>query len=181
MSKVKFVCARPGCEVGSERYPSQIRNPDRLYCSTVCKKLDESRWQQGELNSNFRTGKHLDTVCSCGNVKDYRSKTCLSCKDTSYNLDNLQSSSDPLKIFTLGTVRRNFVVIRKMMQLGLVPTSCQICNGPNEWQGKPLTLQLDHINGNPADNRLENLRFLCPNCHSQTETWGYRGREKRPD
>lgn len=39
------------------------------------------------------------------------------------------------------------------------------------WLGKPITLQLDHINGVRTDNRIENLRILCPNCHSQTDTW----------
>ena len=41
-----------------------------------------------------------------------------------------------------------------------------------EWYGKPIALHLDHINGVNDDNRFENLRFLCPNCHQQTETWG---------
>jgi Zn finger protein HypA/HybF involved in hydrogenase expression len=50
------------------------------------------------------------------------------------------------------------------------------CHGENcdiidNWKGNPLSLQLDHINGINDDNRLENLRFLCPNCHSQTETF----------
>lgn len=43
---------------------------------------------------------------------------------------------------------------------------------------KPLTLELDHINGNHKDNRLNNLRFLCPNCHTQTATYGSKSRAK---
>ena len=54
---------------------------------------------------------------------------------------------------------------------------CAICGNEGTWNGSPLTLQLDHINGINNDHRIENLRFLCPNCHSQTETFS--GRNKR--
>jgi hypothetical protein len=54
--------------------------------------------------------------------------------------------------------------------LKLVPYECREC-GISEWNGKPLTLQLDHIDGDRTNNTLDNLRLLCPNCHSQTETW----------
>lgn len=43
--------------------------------------------------------------------------------------------------------------------------------GISEWNGRQLNCQLDHINGNPKDHRLENLRILCPNCHAQTDTY----------
>jgi len=56
---------------------------------------------------------------------------------------------------------------------------CALCGNSGEWQGKPLTLQLDHANGRYDDNRLENLRWLCPNCHSQTETFAGRGSVRR--
>jgi rubrerythrin len=51
------------------------------------------------------------------------------------------------------------------------PYICEICGLLPEWNGKILTLQLDHKNGNGLDDREENLRFVCPNCHSQTETF----------
>ena len=51
---------------------------------------------------------------------------------------------------------------------------CSGCGIGDTWNNKPITLELDHINGNNSDHRLENLRLLCPNCHSQTKT--FRGR-----
>jgi len=54
---------------------------------------------------------------------------------------------------------------------------CEICSNTGVHNGKPLRLQVDHINGEAHDDRIENLRFLCPNCHSQTET--FTGRNAR--
>lgn len=56
---------------------------------------------------------------------------------------------------------------------------CAFCGNIGEWLGQKLTLQLDHINGKHNDHRLENLRFLCPNCHSITDT--YAGRNKKQE
>lgn len=53
----------------------------------------------------------------------------------------------------------------------LIEYKCSMCGNTGNWQNKPLSLQLHHINGNKKDNRLENLTFVCPNCHSQTDTF----------
>lgn len=53
-----------------------------------------------------------------------------------------------------------------------VQCKCSVCGLDEVWNGKPLQLQIDHIDGCYWNNVLENLRFICPNCHVQTETWG---------
>ncbi|WP_338933320.1 HNH endonuclease signature motif containing protein [Streptomyces netropsis] len=51
---------------------------------------------------------------------------------------------------------------------------CSACGIGGTWQGKRLVLEIDHINGDRLDNRVDNLRYLCPSCHSQTRTFSNR-------
>jgi hypothetical protein len=68
-------------------------------------------------------------------------------------------------------------LLRRLIRIGLMAERCQIC-GRARWRCRRIPLELDHINGEPTDNRFENLRVLCPNCHAQTET--YCGRNRKP-
>lgn len=83
----------------------------------------------------------------------------------------------PIEALLQGPRDRHHVKGR-LLRAGLLNNECGIC-GLTNWRGLPLTMHLDHINGVRDDHRLENLRMLCPNCHSQTETYGGRNANRR--
>lgn len=69
---------------------------------------------------------------------------------------------------------------KRLIESGLLKNECHECELKNEWNGKPITMVLDHINGINNDNRIENLRLLCPNCNSQQDTF-CRGKYKKAE
>jgi len=78
-------------------------------------------------------------------------------------------------IFSESSHYSNELVKQRILNNNLLEYKCVKCN-LDSWLGETIVLDLDHINGDNKDNRLTNLRFLCPNCHSQTDT--YKGRNK---
>jgi predicted RNA-binding Zn-ribbon protein involved in translation (DUF1610 family) len=67
---------------------------------------------------------------------------------------------------------------RALREIGVL-YACQACGIKAEWNGKPIVLHVDHVNGDWLDNRKGNLRFLCPNCHSQTSTFAGKFKNKK--
>lgn len=88
------------------------------------------------------------------------------------SLTTLKRAATPLDQILVenSLVNRNHLKER-LIKEGLLKNQCYICGQLPEWNGKPLVLQMDHINGISNDNRLENLRILCPHCHSQTSNF----------
>src|SRR5215469_15693400 len=80
--------------------------------------------------------------------------------------------ASPLDIILAKSRSRRTIKVR-LLQAGILQNQCDLC-GISEWQGEAICIQIDHINGIRTDHRVENLRMLCPNCHSQTATYGRR-------
>tara|TARA_R110002126_G_scaffold74440_1_gene185661 strand:+ start:104 stop:682 length:579 start_codon:yes stop_codon:yes gene_type:complete len=77
--------------------------------------------------------------------------------------------------FVENSTRGNMAIKKRIIYLKLIPYKCNHCDVEDSWNGDIINLHLDHINGDNRDNRLDNLRFLCPNCHSQTDTYCGKG------
>lgn len=65
---------------------------------------------------------------------------------------------------------QTFKLKKRLIKAGIKKNICEVC-GLTEWNKKPIEMELDHINGVSNDHKLNNLRIICPNCHSQTETF----------
>lgn len=79
------------------------------------------------------------------------------------------------EILTVDSNYQSYKLKKRLLKEGIKSIVCEEC-GLTEWRGQPIPLELHHINGVNSDNRLENIKLLCPNCHALTET--YRGLNK---
>ena len=79
------------------------------------------------------------------------------------------------KVMVENSVYDNKKLKKRLIEEGILENKCSCCGIPPFWNGKPLVLQLDHINGINNDHRKENVRLICANCHTQTPNWGNKG------
>jgi hypothetical protein len=108
-------------------------------------------------NKHSYVGKYCNNKCQASHQNKLKIEQWLSGALTGHSLKTLQVKR---------WVKNYLIEIRG--------NKCEICE-ISSWNGKNLTLQCDHIDGNAANTTPENLRIICPNCHSQTETYGNKG------
>ena len=118
------------------------------------------------------------------NYRTFRKRVAEEQIDTSHFLgrSTLTTGKRPLsEVLADGVHVQSWGLKRRLLSAGLLRDLCHECGLGTEWNKRRLFLHLDHINGKHTDNRLENLRLLCPNCHSQTENYSgrksYEGRQ----
>jgi Zn finger protein HypA/HybF involved in hydrogenase expression len=141
----------------SGKKPSSIPKEEFI---EVCKHNTTMAKAAAELGLHFNTFKIYAKKYDCY-------KPNQSGKGTKKNI--------PKRVKKLENYATRASVRKQIIKDNLIEYKCNEC-GINDWNGKKLSLHLDHINGHNWDHRLENLQFLCPNCHSQTDT--YTGKNK---
>lgn len=82
----------------------------------------------------------------------------------------MRKLKEPSKILVISKVRTRVNLLRRAMIDSGVEYHCDICK-LKEWQGKNIVIEVHHIDGDNLNNKLDNLQFLCPNCHSQTDNF----------
>lgn len=91
---------------------------------------------------------------------------------------NINRKIENCDMFVCNSPHTRSVIKRRIIRDKLLPYRCSKCECQAIWNNEPLTMVLDHINGIPNDHRIENLRFLCPNCNSQTPTFAGRNTKR---
>lgn len=121
---------------------------------------------------------------SGGNYKTLKQRILRDNIDVSHienNKKKFRGTTNEISIddaFVIGSNLSSKSLKKKLFKNKLLEEKCSKCGLENQWEGEPISLQLDHINGNHDDNKLDNLRILCPNCHSQTKTFGGRNSKR---
>lgn len=137
---------------------------------SVLEKLGKSRQGGGNYDQIKRDIERLKVDSSHFTGRGHlKGKTCQWSKK-----DNLGEILVENSTYTNRTCLKN-----RLLKEGLIKNECCLCNQKGEWNGKKLVMVFDHINGVNNDNRIENLRMICPNCNSQQETFAGRNRKNK--
>jgi 5-methylcytosine-specific restriction endonuclease McrA len=138
-------------------------------CSTKTEILQKlnikfSSWSMRKLSEQSKKFNIDESTLNLNRDRKYKSIWSNQPRNITVSLDNIFKEN--------GHTISNTQLRKKIFKHNLIKYECLICKNIGNHMGLPLTLQLDHIDGITSNNRLENLRFLCPNCHTQTPTYG---------
>lgn len=143
------------------------------FCCSKCARSFSTVINRSEINSKISSSMSGKTSPFKGvkwsHPMNEEHRQAISKNLKKYNLDRFEK----LSYEELGnTLKRKRLMLEQ-------DDKCDTCKNPEMWNDKPLRFQIDHIDGNKKNNSRSNHRLLCPNCHTQTDTWGNKRRIER--
>ena len=130
------------------------------YFINVCEKSESMAKAAVILNLHFNTFKRR--AVKLGVYKPNPAGIGINKQMPSISLDEILKGDHPHY--------QTFKLKKRLLKEGVKENKCEVCN-IDSWNGKSLNCELDHIDGNRTNHKIENLRMICPNCHSQTDTY----------
>ena len=150
---------------------------DNVDISDIQRKLNESKSFREFL---LKIGSSSNGSGSYKSIKNQLIKLGVIIPEFNYeNKNKISKKIDDVDVFIKGSFYSRQRLKERIIKNKLIDYRCEECGNDGDWNGKNLSLHLEHKNGVNDDNRLENLTFLCPNCHSQTETYSGKNRKKK--
>jgi len=142
------------------------------FCSSVCSRSFSTKAKREQINLKVKeklSGRKLSEEHKINLRNGWK-------KSPIRNFNRIRAPIS--EICALNSNFHNLYIKKRLLDDGLKKNICEEC-GIKDYNNKPLTIQIHHMNGNRSDNRIENLQMLCPNCHSQTENYAGRNRSLR--
>lgn len=136
----------------------------------VCSNSNSMAHAASRLGMHFNTFKRKALEYGCYKPNQGSKGSKKPWKENGFDLHDILNGEHPQY--------QTFKLKRRLLTEGIKDNRCEIC-GISEWNNKPINCELDHINGDRTDHRLTNLRILCPNCHSQTDTFRAKNIKRR--
>lgn len=154
-----------------------IRYGTGRFCDKHCARSFSTKYKRESINKKVSKTLSGRTV---GEQTKEKLKSNWKIRKT--KIRNPNSNRTPLVILlTENSTYTTQIVKRRILQENVLEYKCTKCPNNGTHNNKPLTLQLHHKDGNNKNHLLANLEFLCPNCHSQTDTYAGKGNLKRND
>ena len=144
-----------------------MKNIDQKEFVEVCEKSQSMAQASVKLGLHFNTFKRYALLFGCYKTNP-SGKGMKKKGKPKVDLDKILSGEHP--------EFQTFKLKNRLLKNNLLNNVCSCC-GITDWMDKPLNMELDHIDGDRTNHRLENLRMLCPNCHAQTDTYRSKNRK----